>query len=53
VLLAPFVAAQDDNPCVVYGVDFQDGDSYFQDIASTDPFTFVQAFEGVFTQDPI
>jgi hypothetical protein len=50
-LLAPFTAAQDDNPCQVSGVDFQDGQSYFQNIDSTDPFTFVQVFVGKFSID--
>jgi hypothetical protein len=47
-LLTSFSAAQDDdsNPCQVNGVDFQEGNTYFQDIDSTDPFTFVQAFVG-------
>ena len=34
------------NPCVSYGVDFQSGGSYFQNISSTSPFTFVSLFEG-------
>lgn len=38
---------QDDvNPCRSYGIDFQDKGSYFQNISSTDPFTFVSTFEG-------
>jgi hypothetical protein len=47
-LLAPITVAQDDgeNPCQVSGVDFQEGGTYFQNIDSTDPFTFVQAFVG-------
>lgn len=32
--------------CVSYGMDFQDGGSYFQNNASTDPFTFVSQYEG-------
>lgn len=32
--------------CESFGVDFQDGGSYFQNISSTDPFTFVSIFEG-------
>ena len=32
--------------CESYGVDFQDQGSYFQNISSTDAFTFVQIFEG-------
>lgn len=58
-LLASRTMAQDDtatcdyddpdwsNPCVSYGVDFQDQGSYFQNISSTDPFTFVSFFEGM------
>ncbi|KAK5116862.1 hypothetical protein LTR85_009122 [Meristemomyces frigidus] len=58
-LLAISATAQDDtatcdyddpdwsNPCVSYGVDFQDQGSYFQNISSTDPFTFVSFFEGM------
>jgi hypothetical protein len=36
----------EDNPCDSFGVDFQDGGSYFQNISSSDPFTFVSIFEG-------
>ena len=32
--------------CRSFGVDFQDGGSYFQDITLTDPFTFVEEFQG-------
>ncbi|KAL1297196.1 hypothetical protein AAFC00_004766 [Neodothiora populina] len=32
--------------CVSYGVDFQSGGSYFQNISSTDDFSFVSVFEG-------
>ena len=32
--------------CLSFGMDFQDGGSYFQNNASTDPFTFVSQFEG-------
>ncbi|KAF2137676.1 uncharacterized protein K452DRAFT_301847 [Aplosporella prunicola CBS 121167] len=35
-----------DNTCRSYGMDFQNGQSYFQNSLSTDPFTFVQQFEG-------
>jgi hypothetical protein len=35
-----------DNPCKSYGIDFQDGGSYFQNQSSTDDFTFVSTFEG-------
>ncbi|KAM0716460.1 hypothetical protein Q7P37_007905 [Cladosporium fusiforme] len=34
------------NPCKSYGIDFQDKGSYFQNISSTEPFTFVSTFEG-------
>ncbi|OCL13893.1 hypothetical protein AOQ84DRAFT_411292 [Glonium stellatum] len=32
--------------CISFGMDFQSGGSYFQNINSTDPFTFVSEFEG-------
>jgi len=32
--------------CESYGIDFQNGGSYFQNISSTAPFTFVSIFEG-------
>jgi hypothetical protein len=41
-LLAKSAAAQ----CLAYGMDFQEGGSYFQNIASNDPFTFVTEFSG-------
>lgn len=44
-LLARVTLTQD-NPCITFGVDFQDGGSYFQNSLSTSPFTFVQEFEG-------
>jgi hypothetical protein len=34
------------NPCKSYGIDFQDGGSYFQNKSSSDDFTFVSTFEG-------
>ncbi|KAF2116396.1 hypothetical protein BDV96DRAFT_645720 [Lophiotrema nucula] len=43
------VLAQDDdtpNPCVSYGMDFQNGGSYFQNSNSNDNFTFVSEFDG-------
>ena len=40
--------ACDPNPCQAYGVDIHGGGSYFQNISSTDPFTFVSQFEGMF-----
>lgn len=43
--VAPTVLA-DDNPCIVMGIDFQDGGYYFQNSLSDSPFTFVQEFEG-------
>jgi hypothetical protein len=44
-LLARVTFAQD-NPCITFGVDFQNGGSYFQNSLSTAPFTFAQEFEG-------
>jgi hypothetical protein len=35
-----------DNPCQSFGKDFQDGGTYFQNSLSSDPFTFVEYFEG-------
>lgn len=32
--------------CASYGIDFQDGGSYFQNITSTDDFSFASVFEG-------
>jgi len=32
--------------CLSYGVDFHNGGSYFQNINSTDPFTFATVFDG-------
>ncbi|GME47364.1 hypothetical protein GTA08_BOTSDO09460 [Neofusicoccum parvum] len=32
--------------CFSYGMDFQGGGEYFQNVNSQDPFTFVQEFEG-------
>ncbi|PNS20951.1 hypothetical protein CAC42_2882 [Sphaceloma murrayae] len=45
VAILPSVLAQDDT-CQSFGIDFQDEGSYFQNISSADPFTFVSAFEG-------
>ncbi|TKX23282.1 hypothetical protein C1H76_4349 [Elsinoe australis] len=39
-------AAAQDNTCQSFGIDFQDEGSYFQNISSPDPFTFVSVFEG-------
>ncbi|KAF2434507.1 hypothetical protein EJ08DRAFT_646468 [Tothia fuscella] len=36
----------DDNPCVAYGIDFQDGGKYFQNSLSNESFTFVSQFHG-------
>jgi len=33
--------------CESFGVDFQNGGSYFQNSLSTDPFTFVEEFDGM------
>ncbi|KAK8230159.1 hypothetical protein BKA81DRAFT_292764 [Phyllosticta paracitricarpa] len=46
-LLTRGVLAQDDQTqtCFSYGMDFQGGRTYFQNIASNDNFTFVQEFE--------
>lgn len=33
--------------CESFGMDFQDGGSYFQNSLSTDPFTSVSQFEGM------
>lgn len=41
-------AAAQDNTCQSFGIDFQDEGSYFQNISSPDPFTFVSVFEGEF-----
>ena len=32
--------------CIPFGVDFQDGGSYFQNSLSTENFTFVSRYEG-------
>jgi len=47
-LLFKSVAAQEEqeNPCKSFGMDFQDGGSYFQNSLSTDDFSFVSWFEG-------
>ena len=34
------------NPCVSFGVDYQDGGTYFQNILANNPFTFVSTFTG-------
>ena len=38
--------ANPDAVCSTYGIDFQNGGTYFQDTGSTDPFTFVSQFSG-------
>jgi hypothetical protein len=52
VLLAWFakytIAADPTPTCVAFGVDFQDGGSYFQNILSTADFTFVSEYEGLY-----
>lgn len=46
-LLGSGVQAQDTtDTCVSYGVDIQNGGSYFQNISSTADFTFTSIFEG-------
>ncbi|KAL1652237.1 hypothetical protein SLS58_000364 [Diplodia intermedia] len=47
-LLARGALADDDliGGCQSFGMDFQGGGEYFQNSASSDPFTFVQQFEG-------
>lgn len=35
-----------DAVCKSYGVDFHNGGSYFQDVSSTDDFTFATVFAG-------
>lgn len=45
-LLSATTFAQDDNPCQSFGVDFQDGGSYFQNSLSNASFTFVSKYEG-------
>jgi hypothetical protein len=39
-------AVSQSNPCVSYGIDYQDGGNYFQNILLNDPFTFVSTFDG-------
>lgn len=34
--------------CVSYGMDFQNGGSYFQNSLSSDDFTFVSRFDGTY-----
>jgi hypothetical protein len=38
--------SEDTQTCFSYGIDFQNQGSYFQNVSSTDPFTFVSIFEG-------
>jgi hypothetical protein len=42
------IFAQDDtnNPCKSYGVDYLDGGVYYQNINSSEPFSFVSYYEG-------
>jgi hypothetical protein len=44
---ARVVLAQDDKICLSYGMDFQNGGSYFQNSLSSDSFTFVSQFDGM------
>jgi hypothetical protein len=39
--------------CAAYGMDFQDGGSYFQNSNSPDPFTFVSEFNGMLQENII
>jgi hypothetical protein len=44
---ASYASCPDQNAvCKSYGVDFHNGGSYFQDITSTDDFTFATVFTG-------
>jgi hypothetical protein len=45
---ARIVLAQDDKTCLAYGMDFQNGGSYFQNSLSSDSFTFVSQFDGMY-----
>ncbi|KAF2224886.1 hypothetical protein BDZ85DRAFT_194816 [Elsinoe ampelina] len=45
--LVSIVAQDSGNTCQSFGIDFQDEGSYFQNVSSADPFTFVSAFEGM------
>jgi hypothetical protein len=45
-VISTAVAQDQDEQCVSFGIDFQDGGSYFQNISSSDDFTFVSTFEG-------
>lgn len=42
------VLAQDGATCLAYGMDFQNGGSYFQNSLSSDNFTFVSQFDGMY-----
>lgn len=46
LLLGFLVTKIQSQTCVSFGVDFQDGQSYFQNSLSNDPFTFVSEFQG-------
>jgi len=39
--------------CVSYGMDFQNGGSYFQNSLSTDNFTFVTQYDGRHAPSPL
>lgn len=45
-LSARLVFAQDDQTCFSYGIDFQNGGSYFQNSLSSDDFSFVSQYSG-------
>lgn len=45
-LFTQTILAQDTNPCKSFGVDYQDGGKYYQNIISNNPFTFVSIFQG-------
>lgn len=42
-----------DQTCEVYGVDFQDGQKYFQNKNSSELFSFVQQFQGLHASSPL
>jgi hypothetical protein len=44
--LAQVTYTQDGNPCKSFGIDFQDKGTYFQNVMSTEGFSFVSEFTG-------
>lgn len=50
--LATFGARSVLADCISYGMDFQNGGSYFQNSLSNDDFTFVSQFEGLIYRTP-